>query len=320
MPPGDGIWNASRPSAGREQPRDAGVGLAAGIGERDDVELEPLRGVHREDPHGVDLLLGERRLRLLRGELRERADEREEACEIGPAQRLVVAREADQLAHVGVAPAPVGLRQAGKVVVVLGHDPLEQVGDAELLRRVDEPVEALPERAHQPRVVLAQPIGDAVLEPAEERRLGRAPQRVEAGVRDPDERRREHREQRAVVVAAADEPQVRTQVRDLLAPVVAAADRPVRVEARLLQRRLVQVGVGARAQQHDHLRLRVALLAQLGEARGEHARLALAGRVDRPCLLDDEQLEGDAVLGRGRAAARGRAAGSRRRRRCRRAR
>ena len=123
------------------------LGSRPGIGERDDVELEPLRGVHRQDPDGVDLLLGECRLRLLRCEIGERADEREEAGEVGTAQRLVVAREADQLAHVRVAAASVRLRQAGEVVVVLRDDPLEQIGDAELLRRVDEPVEALAERA-----------------------------------------------------------------------------------------------------------------------------------------------------------------------------
>ena len=292
-------------SVGRgEQAGDAGVGLAAGVGERDDVELEALGRMHREDPDGIDLLLGERRLRLLRRELREGADEREEAGEVGSAQRLVVACEADQLAHVGVAAAAVGLRETGEVVVVLGHDALEQIGDGELLRRVHEPVEALPERPHQPRVVLVKAVRQPVLEPAEERGLGRAAKRVETRVGDADERRREHGEQRPIVVAAADQPEVGAQVGHLLAPVVAAADRAVGVEPGLLERRLVQVGVRARTQEHHHLRLRVTLLAQLGEACRELARLTLARDADRACLLDHEQLEGRAVRGRGGAAPR----------------
>ena len=109
---------------------------------------------------------------------------------------------------------------------------------------------------HEPRVVLGEAVRQPVLEPAEERGLGGPAKRVEPGVRDADQRRGEHGQQRAIVVAAAQEPQVGAQVGDLLAAVVAAADRPVRVEPRLLQRGLVQVGGGARAQQHDHLRLR----------------------------------------------------------------
>ena len=304
LAPGDGDLEREPPVRRREQAGDARVRLAAGVGERDDVELEALRGVHGHDPHGVDLLLGKRRLGLLRGELGERADEREEAREVGPAQGLVVARDPHELAHVRVAPAPVGLREAGEVVVVLRDDPLEQVGDADLPRGLDEPVEALPERPHQPRVVLREPVRQPVLEPAEERRLRGPAQRVQARVGDADQRRGEHGEQRAVVVAAAYEPQVGAQVGDLLAPVVAAADRAVRLEARLPERRLVQVGVGARPQQHDHAGLRVPLVAQLGEARREHDRLVLAGIADRAGLVDHEQLERDAVLGRGRAAAR----------------
>ena len=286
---------------GREQVGHLEVGVASSVRERDDVELEALRRVHGHDPYGVDLLLGEHGLGLLCGKLGERVDERQEAREVRAAQRLVVARQAHELAHVRVAPAPIALREAREVVVVLRDDPLEQIGDPDSLRCLDEPVEALPEGLHQPRVVVGQPIREPVLEPAEERGLGRAPERVQPGVGDADERRREHGQQRAVVVPAAQETQVRAQVRDLLAAVVAAADRAVRVEARLAERRLVQLRIGARAQEHDHPRLLVALVAQLGETRGQRDRLVLARVPDLARLVDDQQLERDPV-GWGRSA------------------
>ena len=85
---------------------------AAAVGDHDDGELEALGGVDRHQPDGVARpLLGQRGLGLARQRRRLRGRVGEEARQVGPAQRLVVARQADQLAHVGEAAAA---RRAGR--------------------------------------------------------------------------------------------------------------------------------------------------------------------------------------------------------------
>jgi hypothetical protein len=69
----------------------------AGVGDDDDLELEALRGVDREQPHRVrPLLLGDG-LELLRPDRLLLAHEADEALDVGPAQFLVRAGEARRI-------------------------------------------------------------------------------------------------------------------------------------------------------------------------------------------------------------------------------
>ncbi len=74
--------------------------FAAGVGDDDHLELEPLRGVDRQQPHRTGALLLGDRLELRSAERLLVADEPEEALEVAPAQLLVGAREPHQLAQV----------------------------------------------------------------------------------------------------------------------------------------------------------------------------------------------------------------------------
>ena len=84
----------------------------------------------REEADRVRALLLRDRLGLARAGGVLVADEADEALDVGPAQLLVGAGEARELAQVRVAAAAVPLREDGEVVVVVGDDPL-----AELLER-----------------------------------------------------------------------------------------------------------------------------------------------------------------------------------------
>ena len=126
--------------------------LAALVGQDDDVELEPLGGVHRHEHDRVAALLGDRRLALPRGERRLLVAEADEPLEVGAAHRLELGREPRQLAQVGVAAVAVGHRQAGQVVVVLGHDQLAEPLERDLAGTLDQPREPLRERERQPPV------------------------------------------------------------------------------------------------------------------------------------------------------------------------
>ena len=127
------------------------------VGDDDDLELEPLRGVDREQADGVGALLLGHRVGLLRADVLLPLDEADEPLEVGAAQLLVRPREARELAEVRVAPRAVAAREHGEVVVVLRQDPLAE----ELERRVggrelEEPVVPLAEREQQPPVVLGE--------------------------------------------------------------------------------------------------------------------------------------------------------------------
>ena len=78
--------------------------VAAGIRDDHYLELEPLRGVDREQPDGATTLLHRHGLELLRAERVLLADESHEAREVRASDRLVVARETSQLAEVGKPP------------------------------------------------------------------------------------------------------------------------------------------------------------------------------------------------------------------------
>ena len=123
------------------------VAVAAGVGDHDDLELQPLRRVDREQPDGVGALLLCDRVPFRRPDRLLLLDEADEAFDIGAAQLFVRAREPRQLAQICVAPAPVPLCEHGEVVVVVADDPLAQAFEREPRRRLREPVVALPERA-----------------------------------------------------------------------------------------------------------------------------------------------------------------------------
>ena len=91
-----------------------------------DLELEPLRGVDREQPNRAGALLLGDRFELLRAERLLLADEADEPGDVGAANRLVVAREPTELAQVREAARAVPAREDGEVVVVLGEDPLAE--------------------------------------------------------------------------------------------------------------------------------------------------------------------------------------------------
>ena len=62
---------------------ETGGRLRAGVGDHDDLELEPLRGVDREQPDRVAALLLRDRVRLLRPERLLPLDEAHEPLEVG---------------------------------------------------------------------------------------------------------------------------------------------------------------------------------------------------------------------------------------------
>ena len=102
------------------------VAVAPGVGDDDDLELEPLRRVDREQPHGVGALLLRDRVALGGADRLLLLDEADEALDVGAAQLLVRAREPRELAQVRVAAPAVPLREHGEVVVVVGDDPLAE--------------------------------------------------------------------------------------------------------------------------------------------------------------------------------------------------
>ena len=100
--------------------------VAPGVGDDDDLELEPLRAMNRQEPDRIRPLLFRRRLELARTDGLLIADETHETFDVGPAQLLVRPRESRQLAQVRVPPAAVPPCEDGKVVVVLRHDSLAE--------------------------------------------------------------------------------------------------------------------------------------------------------------------------------------------------
>ncbi len=179
---------------------------------------------------------------------------------------------------------------------MLGDDLLAQPLEGEPRHRLDEPVVALAEGAHQALVALGEARRQRVLEAGEERPPRRdAPQESERVVRDADERRGEHRQERRVVVAVLEQPQVHEQVDDLLLTEVALAGRAVRRQPHPPQLILVPLRVGAgREQQDDLARRRHARVHELAHAPGDGPRLSpppVDAAVLVALLVGDEQLD-----------------------------
>ncbi len=270
--------------------------VAPGVGDDHDLELEPFRGVDRQQAdRAATLLLGDR-LELLRAKRVLLADEANEALDVGAANRLVVARKAAELAEVREATRPVPAREHREVVVVLGDDPLAQLLEPDARRGAHEALVALEERAEQALVARLELLRQGPLERREERPARRvATKQHEGVVRDADERRREHGRESDVVVAVVQQSEVREQVDDLLLAEVAAAGRAIRRQPLAPQRLLVLLRIGARGEEDDDLaRIGLARVDELADARERSA----APRPVRQCsgssgearLVGDEQL------------------------------
>ena len=197
--------------------------VPSGVGHDDDLELESLRSVDRQQANRVaSLLLGDG-LELARADRLLVADEPHEPFDIRPAELFVRPREPGELAEIRVTAPAVPTREHGQVVVVLREDPLAQALEREARERSGQPFVPLAERAQQLSVALGERLGELTLERHEERALRRgAPQQHERVVRDAHKRGREHAHERLVVVAIAQQTQVREQVDDLLLTEVAA--------------------------------------------------------------------------------------------------
>ena len=124
-----------------------------------DLELEPLGRVDRQQPNRASALLLGDRLELLRAERVLLAHEADEAGDVRTANRLVVAREAPELAQVGEAPAAVPAGEDGQVVVVLADDPLAERLESHAGRCAHESLVPLEEGAKQALVARGQVLG-----------------------------------------------------------------------------------------------------------------------------------------------------------------
>ena len=290
-----------------------GVGppaVAARVRDDDDLELEPLGRVDRQEADHVRSLLLGRGLELGGSDRVLLGDEADEALDVRAAQLLVRACEPPELAQVRVPAAAVPLREHREVVVVLADDLLAEPLERQRGRLAGEPVVPLLERLEEPRVACGQARRQLLLEPGEERPpRRRAPQQDERVVGDADERRGEHGHERLVVVAVVEQAQVREQVDDLLLPVVVAPGRAEGRQALGAQLLLVEPRVGAgREQEHDLARSRLARVDERAHALRDVARLCGAPvrpRVLVAVLVGDEQLDGRAERGV-REASRGR--------------
>ena len=130
--------------------------VAPRVGDDHDLELEPLRRVDRQQPNGASALLLGDGLELLRAERVLLANEADEARDICAANRLVVAREAAELAQVREPAAAVPTGENGEVVVVLAEDPLAERLEPDAGRCAHESLVALEEGAQQALVAPAR--------------------------------------------------------------------------------------------------------------------------------------------------------------------
>ena len=189
--------------------RVARCSVAACVGDDDDLELEALRAVDREQPDDIGALLLGNRFELGGADDALLANEAHEALDVGPAQLLVRARQPRQLAQVRVAAPPVPLREHREVVVVVGDHALAETLEGEPRSETCQAVVALLERAEELGVAIREARRQRALEPDEQGpALGSPPQVHERVVRHAHERRGENGDERLVVVAVVQEPQV----------------------------------------------------------------------------------------------------------------
>ena len=151
----------AQPSVGQAQDL---VGIATArvaprVRDDDDLELEPLRAVDRQQADDVGPFLFGDSLELRGADRILLLDETDEAFDVGAAQLLVGARKPRELAQVGVAATTVPLGQDRQVVVVLDEDLLAEPLERGALRGAGEPLVPLQERLEQPLVPADSPSG-----------------------------------------------------------------------------------------------------------------------------------------------------------------
>ena len=180
--------------------------------------------------------------------------EPDEAFDVRAAQLFVRARQARELAQVGVTPPAVPLCKDGEVIVVLDKDLLAEALEADGAGDRRQPVVALAERLEQPYVALGQAVGQSLLEARVERTPGRRPaQQRQRVVGDADERRGQDGDERLVVVAVVQQTQVTEEVAHLLLAEVPAAGGPVGGQSDRAQLFLVLLSIGAGSEEQDDL-------------------------------------------------------------------
>jgi hypothetical protein len=163
--------------------------VAAGVGDDDHLEFEPLRGMDRQQADHIGVLLLRDRFELARAGLVLVAHEPDETLDVGPPELLVRSCEPCELAQVRVPAAPVPLCEHREVVVVGGDDLLAQPLEREPARRGDKAVVALPERTHEPLVSRREARRQRPLQTLEQRPLrGGATKQHQRVVRDAHER------------------------------------------------------------------------------------------------------------------------------------
>ena len=279
-------------------------GVAPGIGDDDDLELEPLGGVDRQQAHDIGALLLGDGFQLARAHVVLVADEADEALDVGATQLLERARQPPELAQVRVAAATIPPGQHRQVVVVRGDDLLAEPLQRERRQQRDQALVALAEGEEEVALALRRGRRGAALQPGVDRPLARrAAQRDQAIIRHADERRGEHRDERLVVVAVVQEAQVGEQIEHLLLAVVVASGAAEGAEALLAQRLLEQLGVGAGGKEQDDVAcLGLARVDEGAHPPSDMLGLGLAPGGAAPLV---RRLVGDEQLDRGAGAVRG---------------
>ena len=125
----------------------------AEVGHAHHWELEPLGRVDRHEPHRVDALRLEWRLALTRAQHVLLGDEVDEAAQVAPLVRLVLAREAHELAHVRHPALAVWHAEDHAVVLRARDRPIDQGLEREPRRGFTLRIEALDEPGDLSRVL-----------------------------------------------------------------------------------------------------------------------------------------------------------------------
>ena len=104
----------------------AGCPVPPGVGNHDDLELESLRSVNRQQADRIASLLLGNGLELAGSNRLLVAHEPDESLDVGAAQLLVRAREPGELAEIRVAAPAVPAGKHRQVVVMLREDALAE--------------------------------------------------------------------------------------------------------------------------------------------------------------------------------------------------
>ena len=260
---------------------------AAQVGDDHGAELEPLRLVDGHQAHHVVLLGHQRRLRLARLRLGHAADGAHEVAQGEEALALPVARQLDQLAHVGHLARALELGQADRLEVGRRARLHDQLGDRGAAGERTQPAQEVADGAQRRR--LLRQVGEVLrgAEAAGQRRTVRARrpgEPPERAVVEREEGRAERGGERHAVLGIEDGGEQAHDVAHLLALEEAAPLDDVVRQLAPAERVLVRLHLGEGAQEDGDVAVADAVLGvqALDDAR-QHARLQLA-RLGRPQL------------------------------------